>query len=261
MLTVFDIPYDVPGRSWSPNGLKTIITVGLKGLPYHVEWVEYPDIADVMRKHNIGPTGKKRDGSDAYTLPAIIDIDDATGNVKAAMAESAEIAKYLDDAYPDQGPRLFPENDEMRVRIKREVDGLFMSFFPLLVLMLKATHPRLHEVARDHFSKARASDLYDAFHTATLEEIVLPTEKVAEMWEGSKQCFGKWDQKYAETDGEGIWFFGRSVSFVDVAVGAVIGWVRNVHGEDSQQWKEVAGWNGGRWSGLLKALQDGGANI
>lgn len=207
MLKIFDIPCDVPGRSWSPNGLKIIISAGIKGIPYEIEWVEYPDIERTLKKHNIPPTAKRTDGSDEYTLPAILDIDNSTGNVKAAMAESAHIARYFDEAYPDFGPKLFPGESTEGSQVaydevtRGDFSALLKSFDPLRVLMVMSTYPRLHDVAKAHFTKSKADEFYDMFQKQTLEEIavVLTENRVAAMWAETERSFDRLDKKYAET--------------------------------------------------------------
>jgi hypothetical protein len=73
-----------------------------KGLAYKTEWIEYPDIADLCKKIGAEPTMIRKDGRPYYSLPVIQ--DPKTG---AVISDSARIAEYLDETYPDT-PKVFP---------------------------------------------------------------------------------------------------------------------------------------------------------
>jgi len=243
MITFFDIPADaIPGRAWSPNTWKTRLSLNIKGLPYKTTWVEYPDIKGVLQEHNIGPTGTSRDGNPYYSLPAIIDADDATGEVKAALAESLEIAKYLDAAYPDT-PKLVPDAAVQQ----KFVDDLRGILGPLFIFALKATHTKINEKSKAHFSRARAMNLWPFFHTETLEEIVIPPEVLEKRWAVDvKAAFGALDQRLGSEE-EKEWYLGDSVSFVDLVVASYLIWIKKVFGEESREWKDIKSWSNGRW--------------
>jgi glutathione S-transferase len=67
-----------------------------KRIPFETVWVEFADIEKVSKEVGIAPNGKKADGTDRYTLPAIKDQE--TGH---SLADSFKIAQYLDKKYPE----------------------------------------------------------------------------------------------------------------------------------------------------------------
>ncbi|KAJ3533356.1 hypothetical protein NMY22_g7366 [Coprinellus aureogranulatus] len=253
MITLFDIPSTVPGSAWSLNPWRIRLALAYKGLPFRTEWVEYPDIASVLQKHNIGPTETHADGSPYYSLPAILDVNDTTGEVKKAMADSFPIAQYLDEAYPDT-PRLIPEGtleDQ-----KAFATGFLRTIFPLLVIIVKLTHPKLNEYGREHFSIARARDLYQVFKVDRLEDWPWSSEDQAKWWADAKKALDALDEKLAKTDDKGPWYLGDQISFADLVIASCFIWVQVILGEESAKWKEVKTWNGGRWNRYLEAVAE-----
>ena len=74
--------------------------LNIKGVPYRTQWVEYPEIAPLIKSFGLPPNSNART---PYTLPAIYD-----PRTKRAVMDSVEIAKYLDDEYPDT-PAVTPK--------------------------------------------------------------------------------------------------------------------------------------------------------
>ncbi|KAF5331385.1 hypothetical protein D9611_011809 [Ephemerocybe angulata] len=254
MITLLDIPSTL-GVPWSSNVWKTRFTLNYKRIPYKTEWIEYPDIEAVLKKHNIGPTGTKGDGTPYYSLPAILHVDDATGKIEAALADSFHIAAYLDKAYPDT-PRILPEDEEGLQEQKAFADGLLWDMMPLLTIMFKAVMPLLNEGSREYFSKARAMNLYGVYGVHRLEDIPYGEEERRVLWKDLEVCFGKLEEKVARTDGEGVWFKGDRITFADFVIGGLLIWMRTILGENSEEWGRVSAWNGGRWGRLLEGLKE-----
>lgn len=75
--------------------------LNIKGIPYRTEWVEYPDIAPLVKSFGLPPNSNSP--IVPYTLPTIYD-----PRTKRAIMDSAKIAKYLDDEYPDT-PAVLPK--------------------------------------------------------------------------------------------------------------------------------------------------------
>lgn len=262
MITLFDIPFSgAPNTSWSPNTLKVCLALAIKKLPYKTEWLEYPSIAETLKYHNIKPTGTKLqpDGlaTPHYTLPAILDIDDMTGEVKAALAESSDIAEYLDEAYPDSGARLFPQSDKGRPHKKEILEfvkggKLWIISKPIFEVMRFVILPKLNEASRDHFSRARARDMWDEFHAERLEDIQLSEARKKEMWEAAKACLETLNGQMK--GGATGWYLDGKVSFADCAIGALLLFLKAGYGEESDQWKEIQDLSGSQWGRYLEAL-------
>ena len=106
MITFYDIPGTLPGKSFTPNTTKTRLALNFKGIPYRTEYLEAPDIQPLYRRLNLTPKATYLDGTTPfYSLPVIT--DDTTGTL-IAVSYSWDIAVYLDEVYPD-APRLFPK--------------------------------------------------------------------------------------------------------------------------------------------------------
>ena len=73
--------------------------LNIKGLPYRTQWVELPDIADLLQSLGVSPNPAS---PFPYSLPAIYD-----PRTKRTIMDSASIAKYLDDEHPG-GPAVLP---------------------------------------------------------------------------------------------------------------------------------------------------------
>ncbi|PSR72266.1 hypothetical protein PHLCEN_2v11858 [Hermanssonia centrifuga] len=80
-------------------------SLNYKGLPYRTEWVEYPDIEVLCIRIGAPPTSTKH-GRPRYTLPVIYD-----PSTNSVISDSVDIAKYLDETYPDT-PKLLPAGTE-----------------------------------------------------------------------------------------------------------------------------------------------------
>ena len=163
-IILYDIPYSLPG-TWSAHvckarwktflyfffqhecPLKTeewhLRTVfNYKGISHRTEWVEIPDIEPLSKKLGINPTGRKKDGSPYYTLPAIY--DPATG---AAIADSFAIAEYLEDAYPET-PSVFPK--ESAALQKAFEPTLVQNICPAWPFVIPAVAVKLNPRSEEH---------------------------------------------------------------------------------------------------------------
>ncbi|KAI0085822.1 glutathione transferase GTE1 [Irpex rosettiformis] len=226
----YDIPSSLAINAWSPNTWKIRYCLLYKGLPHKTEWIEYPDIESFCKKIGVPPTGKKHDGRDHYTLPAIYD-----PNTKKAVVDSIEIAKYLDATYPDT-PLLFPPGTAA-------FQAAFLSLFepevlfPTLMVVLARTAEMLNPPSRAYFRKTRETVL------GKLEDKNSP-----ESWDKLEKGLGQ-IKTFIEANGEGkeLLFSGEKDKFTysDFQVAASLVWARIAAGEDSEDWKKIAGFHGG----------------
>lgn len=53
----------------------------------------------------------------------------------------------------------------------------------------------------------------------------------------------------------GPYFMGETVSFADFVVGGLLYGLEVVFGDDSQEWKDISGWNDGGWAEFKKNLE------
>ncbi|PPQ85501.1 hypothetical protein CVT25_006581 [Psilocybe cyanescens] len=238
----YDIPSTLSGNAWSPNTFKTRYTLNFKGIPYTTEWVEYPDIEPVCKKLGIKPTTKNPDGSDSYTLPAIH--DPSTG---VYIADSILIAEYLDKTYPDT-PTVLPRST---LALHHAFDeALDAALDPLWEFILPDTCLALNPRSLEYFSRTREQ----AFGKS-LEDLRPKGDYATKRWGELQASIGKVDTWYSKTDDLGPFFMGNEASWGDIVVASYLIWLRIVWGQDSQQWKDIAGWHVGRWARLLQDLE------
>ncbi|KAI9498662.1 hypothetical protein BDB00DRAFT_396180 [Zychaea mexicana] len=96
-IILYDVELTTPNEIWSPNTCKTRYALNYKGIPYKTVWLKFPEIGEEIPKIT---KSKERP-----TVPVIVDV--LHGN--KVVQESWEIAKYLEEAYPDT-PSLFHGN-------------------------------------------------------------------------------------------------------------------------------------------------------
>jgi len=238
----YDIPSATPENAWSPNTWKARFALNFKGVPYKTEWVEYPDIESHNIKLGIEPTSKKADGRPHYTLPAIH--DPSTG---VYIAESLKIAEYLDKTYPDT-PALFPHNS---LGLQTAFTAAFSSNLSAIwEFILPATCFKLNPPSHEYFRRTR-----EAAFGKKMEELVPTGEEGAVKWAKFQKALGTVDGWYSKNGGKGPFLLGETPSWADLVVASYLIWFRIIWGEDSQQWKDISAWHGGRWKGLLDSLK------
>jgi glutathione S-transferase len=248
MITFYDIPSTLPSCAWSPSTWKTRLSLNYKGLPYKTEWIEFPRIANFCKEHGIQATPnpfRQRRGSPYYSLPAIID---NSTNPTTALADSLEIAKYLDEAYPNSR-KLIPPGEEAEA-LQRKFAARFTAliFPPIATLFFPKILAILSPVGRSHFSSQKARQVYTK---TPLEHVTVggvisvnPGEKTR-MWEEFKGAWNSLSEEfYAE---ECLWLMGDEISFADFIVAAYLTCFCLLFGEESRQWLDIRSWNNGRW--------------
>jgi len=239
----YDIPSATPENAWSLNLWRVRFSLNYKGIPYKTEWVEYPDIEPHAKKHGIPPTTKKSDGSPFYTLPAIY--DPSTG---VYVSDSLKIAEYLDKTYPDTPP-LFPNNS---LGLQTAFSEAFYSNLSALwTFLLPVVYTRLNPASQAYFRRTR-----EAIFGKKLEELTPTGEDAVAQWAKFESGLGNVDAWYAKNGGKCPFILGETPSWGDFVVGSCLIWIKIISGEDSQRWKDIASWHGGRWENLLKSLKE-----
>ncbi|KAH6912527.1 hypothetical protein BKA70DRAFT_1530398 [Coprinopsis sp. MPI-PUGE-AT-0042] len=245
MITFFDLPCNAPNKVWSPNTWKTRLCLNYKGLPYKTEWVEFPDIRALYEKYNV-PGNAKPDGSPEpyYSLPAILDVEPSTGKV-IMVADSLKIAKYLDATYPDT-PKVLPSIEDEKSIAEQEAFArrVLMALFPIFPNIFGSKVLKMGNEASQGYGSI-----------SSLDEVTFTEE---EKKENFAKFLGAFDGPGAAIQDEGgkvAWASGDAISFSDFAIAGALYWVRASVGEDSQEWKMVAEWKGGKWVRFLNRLE------
>ena len=210
-----------------------------KRIPYRTEWIEYPDIEPHSKNLGIKPTGKKPDGSPLYTLPAIH--DPSTGTF---LAESFLIAEYLEETYPT--PSIFPQGTKsLQHAFQFSFEQIFAQIRPFI---LPSIIPKLvTQRSQEYFRRTKEISLG--------RPLVVPVgAERAEQWAKFRDGMNKIDGCFAKTDTKGLFVMGDTISWADFFISGYLIFYKNIWGEDSEEWKDVASWNEGRWKNLLHAL-------
>ncbi|KAF8878315.1 hypothetical protein BD779DRAFT_1613059 [Infundibulicybe gibba] len=241
VITFYDIPSMMPGNAWSPNPWKTRFSLNYKGLAYKTEWVEYPDIEPLCKKLGAAPTETKATGEPHYTLPVIFD-----PRTKRAISDSAVIAEYLDEQYPET-PKLFPEGTHalqyaFMDAYEQTLDALWAFAFP-------QTCARLRPGSEPYFRRTREKR-FGMKMEALVPTGAARTEKLAQLEEG----FGKYLGWIARNPGGGVFMTGDTPVFVDFMVAGYLVWIK-ILWEDEEIWGQVKQWHGGKLGKLLAAVE------
>ncbi|KAI0712273.1 hypothetical protein C8Q76DRAFT_622299 [Earliella scabrosa] len=245
-IVFYDLAWKAAGRSWSPNTWKTRYALNIKGLPYTTVWVEFPDVASLCKKLNAPPTATHKDGSPYYTLPVIYD-----PNTDTVVAESTVIARYLDKTYPDTPAVIPKEIAALNAAFDRAMSATVVTM-DLFAFMIPAVYGILNPASLPYFRVTRES-----FFGAKLEEIApVGSEKRAKHWEAVKKGFHE-VAEWLSVDGEARRFFlgGETVCYADIRVAGILIWFRETFGEESDEWKDVLSWDGGRWGAFMDAMK------
>ncbi|KAI0354607.1 hypothetical protein OH77DRAFT_1590389 [Trametes cingulata] len=242
-IVFYDIPANVKGTAWSGNTLKTRFTLNLKGLPYTTVWVEYPDIARTAQELGVGPTGTWPDGSPQYTLPMIYD-----PSTKTAIADSAAIARYLDATYPDT-PRVFPEGTEAFQQAT--MFAIETAMAPIARLVMPVAYDRLNDASKAHFKTYREKVLGGNLLEWSPPGSAVRKEQMKQLQAGLGRIAG-----WLSANGKDSNFFmGDKPTFADMMLAARLMWAKRILGEESEEWKEIESWDGGRWGRLVDAFE------
>ena len=188
------------------------------------------------------PTIKWPDGAPYYTLPAIH--DPSTGTY---LADSLLIAEYLEETYPDT-PSIFPVGT-------RSLQHAFQTSFEqslatTLPFILPSILPKLGtQRSEEYFRRTK-----ELVFGQSLEEMAPVGAERAAQWAKFRDDMSKVDECLAKTDNEGPFVMGNTISWADFVISSFLLFFKIVWGEDSEEWKDIALWNEGRWKNILPAL-------
>ncbi|KAJ7695987.1 hypothetical protein B0H17DRAFT_1198308 [Mycena rosella] len=236
----YDIPSTAPECAWSPSTWKTRYSLNFKGLFYETTWVEYPDIVELCKAIGAEPSMIEQDGSPYYSLPVIHD-----PNTGAIVSDSARIADYLDAAYPNT-PKLIPAGthtlqESFRVAAYNATRQHLRPYvIPAVAGILRPRSKEYYVRTREeHFNKKLAD--------------VVPTGEAHEAaWKEVEAGYNR--IKGWMRDGDNF-VMGDTISFADFVIAGDLQWCMKGFGADSDKWKDMLRWDGGRWAKLLDDLK------
>ncbi|CAE6485262.1 unnamed protein product [Rhizoctonia solani] len=227
--------------SWSPYTYRTRLTLNYKGLPYRVVYLSYPDIEPTLSAQGMAPVSKT---FPRYTLPVIADPPEDPNGKPTFIADSFNIAEYLDAKYPaPKYPLAIPPGT--RALQKIAVESFNSEVGPALIpiaLPLIGVPGLLDEPGREYFVRTRTTWFGD------LSKLL---DTSPEKWAIVQEKWGKFSKAIDIGDspsGAGPFVMGKQVSFADFAIGGFIHWLRKIDEEGLSRWKPISEWEGGRWT-------------
>ncbi|KAG7095802.1 hypothetical protein E1B28_006502 [Marasmius oreades] len=228
MITVYDV-----GPSYFPEHLggsyqtrKVIFSLNYKKLPFKVSILAVNEIERTAKSIGAPPTTTNPDGSPKYTSPFIQ--DSSTG---ISISDSLLIAEYLDKAYP-LTPKLVPEGTLV-------LQAVFAD-------TVTAKANALTSVFVPKFPEWFAPEFLAEIEKVMGPPKLLSQEETREVWANGKKSF---DELLGAYEGAGAGTFvmgGDNPVFADLALAAMISNVKIMFGNESEEWKNVSGWVGGR---------------
>lgn len=80
-------------------------------------------------------------------------------------------------------------------------------------------------------------------------------EEVEKLWKSLEEGFNSVSTWLDVNTSNGPLVMGDSITYGDTVVAALLMWPKVVLGEDSDGWKTIMTWNGGRWARLSKEFE------
>lgn len=213
--------------------------MNFKGIPFKTTWVEFPDIAGVCKEIGVVPVPNS---NTPYTFPVIYD-----PSTKALISDSATIARYLDEKFPNT-PKLIPAETDM---LHASFDAAFMStlLFKWLYLFIPALNSQLSPKSQEYFRSTREAVF------GKLEDMA-PVGPVRDGRMKDLQNALSTIAKWHEMDGVPKKFvMGDKMCYADLTIAAFLLSLRKVLGGNSEEWQAINNqWDSGRWGKLLSAV-------
>ncbi|KAF7798335.1 hypothetical protein EIP86_009556 [Pleurotus ostreatoroseus] len=221
-------------RAISGNTWKARLALNYKGLPVKTEWVDPPDIEALYHKLSVEPAVKRPDGTPYCSLPLIYD-----PSTNTHVSDSYKIALYLDKTYPATPP-LFPRGTLAFHQVFQQTATELAT--AALLLRVATFCSRLSERAQARF-RPRNEQMFGGPLESLCSEV--QWEKAEKLWAGFAAVLE------ANGEGKNNLIMGDQVCFADLQVAAMLAAARNTLGAESEQWKRMCGWQGGKWARFL----------
>lgn len=282
-ITLYDISSPLRPRPYAPNPSKARLALGFKDLAFRTEWIDIPDIPEVRKSLECPATRKLDDGSDFFTLPLLIDGDEAQEGGRKILGDSFDIALHLDSNYPSSGSgRLFPPETRGAWKayespakdtpffapittnagkqyadfatFNLHVDATFSAGMILFGQFLPLNPESADEVKALMCKRAHLGSWDDISITGPARTALF--ENFKKSLEGLAGLFPKREREQ-ESGGEGgkefLWLEGgETPCYADFIVGGWVNMLRCVM--PAAEWEEFIGWYGGVFGRLFEEL-------
>ncbi|EJD06827.1 uncharacterized protein FOMMEDRAFT_144709 [Fomitiporia mediterranea MF3/22] len=241
IITLYDAEFDLPEKTLSPFAIRLRLLLDYKRIPYQNVWIHFPDIEASAKSVGAPPTRINADGRPGYTIPFVTIA--SRDKPIIALSDSAKIAKYVEEAYPDPEGKMLPA--EMRVLysifsqyLAQNIAGPMFKF--VLPGLLRALAPH----SRDWLIQTRKSTL-----GVTIDEMIPKDEKaLTEAWRAFDAAFDEL-AAYLDKAGEGNFRITGEVSYVEFELVSTLNLLKRTNPDEG--WKRLEARNGGRWAKLM----------
>lgn len=210
-------------------------SLNYKGLSHKTEWVEFPDIEPLCKKLGLPPTRVPPTGPPNYTLPAIYD-----PNTKKYVVESAAIARYLDETYPET-PLLFPPGTAALQTAFIDIAWPSIGL-PLYFSIMGTTTKKLNPSSAEFFRRTREQAFGQTMEALASDE----------NWQAWVAGLGKVKSALESGNPTGKRFLmGDRITFADFQIASALIWIKVA---DDKAWEKVSSLHNGLWKTFLDSL-------
>ncbi|KAL0060577.1 hypothetical protein AAF712_012635 [Marasmius tenuissimus] len=230
MLTLYDLgPTTFPEFLGGASHVRKIIfALNYKKLPFKIEVLPFGSLEPTARSLGASPTGTHPDGTPKYTVPFLYDSDKSK-----IVTESFAIAEYLDETYPDT-PKLFAEGT---TKAQRELIDAREAATGILVPITFPKASTLWSEEMVAFIRNRGTPL----------EVTLSSEDQEALWVKAKKAFEEAEKQHGEGSDK------NEYVFADFALAGPAWTFRVSFGEESNEWREMKSWAGGKMGKVTDA--------
>lgn len=286
-ITLYDVASGLKPQASSPSTWRARYILNYKRLPYKTVYVSYPDIDALWIRLGLSPMDQGPNRPKTF-LP-VISVPSEDGGPPSVIADSINIAIFLDAEYPDT-PRVLPPNTRaLQIAFAQNVviSTLAPAIFPFILPRMPATlDPRgaeYYKSTREKWFNIQLDEYYprspEAFQ-AQLDKIHGALDVINRFLEYNRQegMTVKVDGATSAMEAQNEWVMGSfGPTFADFGIGALLLWVRIVCRDENETeatsggtgesvavrigagknevWEKIATWHGGRWARLTQALE------
>ncbi|KIM25037.1 hypothetical protein M408DRAFT_331497 [Serendipita vermifera MAFF 305830] len=245
-ITFYDIASRLNPQAWSPNTWKTRFVLNYKRIPYETVYVSYPDIAQLWQTLGLSPLA-----ADPKTFLPLISVPSTDGGPPSVIADSFDIALYLDYEFPETPAVIPPNTGALQSSWALTLRTLVVP--NLRPLILPQLVHKLDERGATYFRQTREKTF-----GMKLEELAPPgpkrDEALKKLERSLNDLFDMLKTNRGHDEQHLEWVMGAvGPTFADFALGGILTWCKV--GGDQQTWDVVSSWNGGRWARHLDKLQ------
>lgn len=220
------------------------MALNYKRIPYRTQWVEFQDIGEVGKAIGAPPTTPIPDGSGnmLWTVPMLVDPNHLNVEGKpTVLSDSANIVKYLEDAYPER--KVIPEGTEALHRAWRDV--IYQNITSKVAMIVVPLCPDvLSPRAKEYFVSTR-----EAWSGGPLKDFCPDHAKA---WEDLKEGLSKVAVALDANGVDGevhLRVIPGKVTYADFLMVAPL--LFGVTLISKEELEALRGWNNGRWGKVL----------